>query len=75
LACAAGNDTPGDTTPPFTACPKESIVLEAQQEIALRCGQSSLTLRRDGKIVLRGRDVVSRASRRNKIRGGSVDIN
>ena len=41
----------------------------------VRCGESSLTMKRDGKIVVKGRTIVSRASRVNKIKGGSVAIN
>lgn len=53
----------------------KQVVLEAQEEVVLRCGQSSVTLRRDGKIVLLGSNIVSRASEVNKIKGGNVAIN
>jgi hypothetical protein len=53
----------------------KTMQLEAAQEIVLRCGKSSLTLRRDGKIVLRGTEIVSRASEANKIKGSTVKIN
>jgi hypothetical protein len=51
------------------------IVLRADREIVLECGESSLILQRDGRVVLRGVEVVSRASRTNKIRGACVKIN
>ena len=51
------------------------VVLEAEQEIELRCGKSTLLLRADGKIVLRGENLVSSAAGPNRIRGGSVQIN
>ncbi len=51
------------------------MVLEANEEIVLRCGKSSITLRRDGKVVIKGIQVVSRAAQTNKIKGGSVSIN
>lgn len=53
----------------------KGIVIEAQREIVLRCGESSITLRKDGKIVVRGRQLLSRASQTNRIQGGSVFIN
>lgn len=53
----------------------ERLVLSARQEIVLRCGTSSVTLRRDGKVVIRGAHVVSHASGTNRIRGGSVQVN
>jgi len=51
------------------------VVLEAEQEVVLRCGDASITLRRDGKVVLRGAYVETRAKGLNRIRGGSVKIN
>jgi len=53
----------------------EVVTIEAERELVLRCGKASLRLRRDGFVELRGVDVVSRASRANWIRGGSVALN
>ena len=50
-------------------------VLRAEEEITLVCGKSSLSLARNGRITLRGVEIVSRASGSNKIRGASVSIN
>jgi hypothetical protein len=51
------------------------VVLHAEQEITLQSGKSSITLSKDGRIILKGISIVSRASGANKIRGGSVSIN
>jgi hypothetical protein len=51
------------------------LVLKADREILLECGHSSVLLRSDGKIILRGVEIVSRASRSNKVRGACVKIN
>ena len=51
------------------------VVLEAQDEIVLRCGKASITLRRNGRIVIRGTYVETRAEGTNRIKGGSVQIN
>lgn len=51
------------------------VILDGRDEVVLTCGRASLTLRRDGKIVLRGVNVVSEASEVQKIRGGKVQIN
>lgn len=51
------------------------VVLDAKEEIVLRCGKSSVTLRKDGKIVVRGAQIVSRASGINKIKGSAVRLN
>jgi len=54
---------------------KRQIDLEASDEIRLTCGKSSLVLRKDGTVIVRGVTIVSRASQANKIRGGTVAIN
>ncbi len=51
------------------------IAIDAQEELSLRCGKCSITLRRDGKIVIEGMHLVSRAEGTNRIKGGSVAIN
>lgn len=51
------------------------VVLDGREEIVLKCGKSSLTLRRDGKVVLRGVTIVTDASGVQRIRGGKVQIN
>ena len=53
----------------------KKIALEAHEEIQLKCGKSSVTLKKNGRIIIKGTEVLSRASRTNKIRGGSVAIN
>jgi hypothetical protein len=51
------------------------VELEARDEIVLKCGEASITLRRNGRIAIRGVDVESRARASNRIKGGSVAIN
>jgi Domain of unknown function (DUF6484) len=53
----------------------ERLVLSAEREIVLNCGESSITLTRAGKVVIRGESLLSHASGPNKIRGASVQIN
>ena len=53
----------------------ERLVLTADREIVLRCGKSSITLTKAGKIVIRGEHLVSRSSGVNRIRGGSIHLN
>jgi hypothetical protein len=59
----------------YVAVDGKKIVLDGQEEVVLRCGQSSISLRKDGKIIIKGTDLTSRASRTNKIKGGAVKIN
>lgn len=49
--------------------------IEAREELVLRCGDATISLRADGTIKILGRDVTSWARRRQRIRGGSVAIN
>jgi len=53
----------------------ERLVLSAEREVMLRCGEASITLTRAGKVVISGTYVVSRSSGYNKIKGAAVDIN
>lgn len=51
------------------------VVIDGKDEIVLRCGKASITLRRNGKIVIRGTYVESWAAGTNRIKGGAVRIN
>ena len=51
------------------------LELSAHDEIVLRCGPASITLRRNGRVLIRGVVVETRASARNRIKGGTVQIN
>jgi hypothetical protein len=51
------------------------VTLTADREIVLRCGTASLTLRSDGKVVVRGTYVETEASGTNRVKGGQVKIN
>ena len=53
----------------------ERLVFAADKEIVLRCGKSSITLTRAGKVLIRGAYLLSRSSGVNRIKGGSVQIN
>lgn len=53
----------------------ERLVLSAQREIVLKCGKSSITLTRAGKVLIRGAYLLSRSSGINRIKGGSIQVN
>ena len=53
----------------------KKVLIEAQNELTLRCGKSSITLTKSGKIVIRGGYLVSRSSGANKIKGASIELN
>jgi hypothetical protein len=51
------------------------VVIEGQDEIVLSCGKASITLRRNGKVIIKGVQLESSAAGVNRIKGGSVQIN
>ncbi len=51
------------------------IEFEAEEEVTLKCGNGSITIKKEGKIVIKGSEIISRASGNNKIKGGSVELN
>ncbi len=53
----------------------ERLILDANRELVLKCGGSEITLRKDGKVVIKGAKLISRSSGQNKIRGATVNIN
>lgn len=55
--------------------PQDSLTIEAKHSLTLRVGDGSITIREDGKILIKGKDLVSHAQRMNRIKGGAVSIN
>ncbi|WP_236234859.1 DUF6484 domain-containing protein [Pseudomonas tohonis] len=53
----------------------ERLEFSAEREIVLRCGKASITLTREGKVLIKGAYLSSRSSGVHRIKGGSVQIN
>jgi hypothetical protein len=51
------------------------VRVTAQEEIVLQCGSASVTLRRNGRVVIRGTYVETHSQGTNRIKGGQVQIN
>lgn len=51
------------------------VTFEAQEEMVFKCGESSITLTKAGKILIRGKYLLNRSSGVNRIMGGSVQVN
>jgi hypothetical protein len=47
----------------------------AQDEIVLECGSASVTLRRNGRVIIRGTYIETKSDGTNRIKGGQVQIN
>ncbi len=51
------------------------VTVEASEQLQLKCGDASITLTKEGKILIRGKYLLNRASGINRIVGGSVQVN
>ena len=54
---------------------RKRLTFDAKEQIVLRCGKSSITLTRAGKVLVKGAYLLHRSSGVNRIRGASVQIN
>ena len=55
--------------------PASRVVVCATESLELKCGDASIDLRADGKVMVRGEDVLLRAKGTQRIRAGTVSIN
>lgn len=53
----------------------KTIELSASESIQIRTGKSIITVTATGEIGVRGRNITSRASNLNRIRGGAIKLN
>jgi hypothetical protein len=53
----------------------KTVELSARESIHLRTGKSMVTVTAAGEVSVRGKNVTTRASNLNRIRGGAVKIN
>lgn len=53
----------------------ERMLVSARRQLVLRCGKASITLTREGKVLIEGSYVSSRSTGVNRVRGGSVQLN
>jgi hypothetical protein len=67
-----GRIGPTLAAPPGTP---DELIFKARKNLTIECGDGSITLRGDGKILIKGKDLVSRAQRMNRVKGGAVSIN
>jgi len=51
------------------------LVISADDQIVLRCGKASITLTKEGKLIIQGAYVSNQSSGVLRIKGGSVQIN
>lgn len=63
------------TNPVEARLDQKRVVLNAEQEIELRCGEAAIILNADGRVTIRGSYITSQASATQRILGGSVNLN
>lgn len=51
------------------------LEISAADEITLRCGKASITLNKQGKILIKGEHMLNRMSGAYKIKSGSIQLN
>lgn len=71
----ASNNPPSELSSSLVQIDGKQLILEGHEEIVLRCGEASITLNKSGKISIRGKYLLSRATGVNRILGGSVQVN
>ena len=55
--------------------PDAATLIEGDTHLTLRCGKASITLTPDGRVAIRGTQILSRAEGPNQVQGGSVLLN
>jgi Domain of unknown function (DUF6484) len=53
----------------------QRLIVNAKEQLVLRCGKASITLTKAGKVLIEGSYVLSRSTGLNRVWGGSVEIN
>ena len=53
----------------------QTTLITGDKEIILQCGDSSIHMKKDGKIVIKGKYILSQASGSHKIKGGMIQLN
>ena len=53
----------------------QRLIVNAKEQLVLRCGKASITLTKAGKVIVEGSYVLTRSTGVNRIKGGSVQLN
>lgn len=59
----------------MTTLEDKVLHIKADDGLVIECGQSSIILTKDGKVQIKGNNLLSRARGINKIKGAGVNIN
>ena len=64
-----------DDAPLSASVDGKRVKLTGKDEVVLECGPASITLRRNGRVVIKGAHVETVSEGTNRIKGGQVRIN
>lgn len=53
----------------------KQVNLEGKKEIILKCGHSSITLSQNGKISIKGKNIINRSSGNYRVKGANLNFN
>ena len=53
----------------------EHCQIQASKSITLKCGESSISLNNQGEIAINGKNITSKARKKNNIIGGTINLN
>jgi hypothetical protein len=51
------------------------VRIKAKDEVVIECGKAMITLRRNGRVIIRGTHVETCSTGTNRIKGGQVRVN
>lgn len=51
------------------------VVIRGHEEVVLQCGEATIILRANGKVIIRGVQIESHARGLNRIKGSGVKVN
>jgi hypothetical protein len=77
--CTIASDGGASLIAVFPGNEHESILprtvrISATEGIHIECGTAAVRLENDGKVQMRGKNVITRGSRTNRVQGGSVRL-
>jgi len=75
VQAATNNPLNTEVAKPEIIVDGNKLELSAADEITLRCGKSSITLNKNGKILIKGEHMLNRTAGSYKIKSGSIQLN
>lgn len=69
------SESAGEADPSAVTVDGKTVTISGEEQVVLKCGDSSITLTKSGKILIRGKYLLNRSTGVNRIMGGSVQVN